>query len=363
MFFAFWDIVQESVSFLFTKATQAEWAEALTYLSLGLLGAWIAGRWVQRFLRRYEAELGPETHRRIVRAAMGPVRLLVLFYFALLAFDAFTSMPSALWQRVHTHVYPLLNGIILLVLAFRLVDIISSLLKHRFANSDTELDQRWADLFGIFGKLLVVGIAGLVILSTLGIDVLPLLTGASFLGAAVALASKETIANAIGSLEIMLDRLFKEGDRISFGEYDGFVTKMGLRTVELTSLTGEKINLPNKDLVDKQIRNYSRNRIVRTTIVIGITYERDRASVENAIALMKETIAAHGRVRSCEAGLESFGDFALHLEAIFWADYRTDTEYKRLMNELHLSLKEKFDAAKIDFAYPASVVHLVQQRP
>jgi len=34
-------------------------------------------------------------------------------------------------------------------------------------------------------------------------------------------------------MEIMIDRLFKEGDRISFGEYDGFVIRMGLSSITL----------------------------------------------------------------------------------------------------------------------------------
>ena len=41
--------------------------------------------------------------------------------------------------------------------------------------------------------------------------------------------------------------------RCGIDQYDGFVVRMGLRSITLAALTGEKINLPNKDLVDKQL--------------------------------------------------------------------------------------------------------------
>ena len=253
-----------------------------------------------------------------------------------------------------------LNGLLILVCSFRIVDIIAQVLRKRWEGETTNLDERWADLIGRVGKLIVALGAGIFIIQKIDptFNILPLLTGVSFVGAAVALASQSTIANAIGSMEIMIDRLFKEGDRISFGEYDGFVIRMGLRSITLAALTGEKINLPNKDLVDKQIRNYTRGKFNRTTITIGVLYDNNRADLEKALKLMETVINANPHVNGCEANLHEFGGSSIDLQAIFWADYKTSSEYNKLLSDIQLALKESFDEAKIEFAFPTRTVYL-----
>jgi MscS family membrane protein len=156
----------------------------------------------------------------------------------------------------------------------------------------------------------------------------------------------------------MLDRVCKEGDRISFEGYDGFVSEMGLRSIELTSLTGEKINLPNKDIVDKQIRNYSKDKLVRTLLSVGITYDNNRARIQFALKCLEDICASHTKVKRQQAYFKKFGDSTLDLEVVFWAEYATAADYNRLMTDLHLAIKEKFDAEGIEFAFPTQTLFL-----
>ena len=305
-----------------------------------------------RIVRAILRKSPPEIAERVGQALRMPAGLLTFSYFFIIGFDAIKAMPPNLWMHVHSDLYPILNGLLVLICSFRIVEIIAQVLRKRWESESTNLDQRWADLIGLVGKLIVSIGAALFIIQKIDptFNILPLLTGVSFVGAAVALASQSTIANAIGSMEIMIDRLFKEGDRISFGEYDGFVIRMGLRSITLAALTGEKINLPNKDLVDKQIRNYTRGRFHRTEITIGVLYDNDRAQLERTLKLITSVIRPIPRIDSCEAYLRRFGESSIDLQAIFWADYKTSTEYNSLMNDIQLALKEAFDKAEIEFA-------------
>lgn len=351
-------ILHDAFNWLTQHASTAEWIMAGTYFVLGLISILLADWMMKRLMNRWLKNFSEELRQRIFLAARGPGRLMVFVYFTMLAFDSFKKMPSNLWQQVHTNIYPIIINFTLLVLAYRLVDIASQLLMARWQRGTTNLDERWADLLGKVGKTIVIVSAIMVVLSYFGVNIWPYLTGAGFLGAAVALASQKTIANIIGSLEIMLGKLFKEGDRISFGEYDGFVTAMGLRCIQLTALSGEKINLPNKDLVDQQIRNYSKDKLVRTILTIGITYDNNRPQIERALALMADVVKSHPKVDRVNTAFINMGASSLDLEAIFWADYKTALEYKILISELNLTIKDKFDSEKIDFAFPTQTVYV-----
>lgn len=354
---------RDAFDFLVDHANSQDMTRFYIYIATGLLATLLVRYLAVRLVRLLLRKSPQDVVERVAVALRVPLGLLTFSYFFILGFDAITSMPHELWMHVHSDLYPILNGLLILICSFRLVDIIAQVLRKRWESEATNLDERWADLIGLTGKVIVSFGAGMFIVQKIDptFNIVPLLTGVSFIGAAVALASQSTLANAIGSLEIMVDRLFKEGDRISFGEYDGFVTRMGLRSITLTALTGEKINLPNKDLVDKQIRNYTRGKFNRTTIVIGALYDNSRADLERALALMHSVIRANPHVNGCETNLLRFADSSVDLQAIFWADYKTASDYNRLMSDLQLALKEAFDQAGIAFAFPTRTVYLKRE--
>ena len=348
----------DAVHFLIEKAGTADMTRFYIYVGVGIIATFLVQRLAVWGVHRFLSKSDPDIVNRVASALRVPLGLLTFSYFFIIGFDAIKGMPHELWMHVHEDLYPILNGLLLLICSFRLVDIIAHILRKRWEGESVTLDERWADLIGLAGKIVVSFGAGLFIIQKIdpSFNIIPILTGASFVGAAVALASQKTIANAIGSMEIMIDRLFKEGDRISFAEYDGFVVRMGLRSITLAALTGEKINLPNKDLVDKQIRNYTRGKFNRTMISVSVLYSCTRADMESALALMEATAKAHPRVDQCEAGVRRFGDSSMELQLIFWADYKTAEDYNRIVSEMHLALKEGFDKAGVSFVFPAQTV-------
>lgn len=354
---------RETLWYLITHAGSSDLFRFYVYLAVGLLATLLVLRLAGRAVRMTLRKSSPDIQERVSGALRMPLGLLTFSYFFIVAFDAITSMPHELWMHVHSDIYPIFNGLLILLCSFRLVDIIAHILRKRWAGENTPLDERWADLIGSLGKLIVSVGAGLFIIQKIDptFNIVPLLTGASFVGAAVALASQKTIANAIGSMEIMIERLFKEGDRISFDQYDGFVVRMGLRSITLVALTGEKINLPNKDLVDKQIRNYTRGKFNRTILTVGVRYDHTRADLERALACMASAARAHPLVDQCETGLHRFGDNYVELQAIFWAEYKTFSQYNQILSELQLAIKEAFDQGGISFAFPAQTVYLKKE--
>ncbi len=334
---------------------------AAFFFVVALVGPWIAQRLIGEVFRRVLRKLDGDLVESAIQAVKGPLAIYIFVTFAVLSIDQFEHLPKGAHQFV-TYSETVLNGIAILVFAFRIVDISAILFKRRMMKgAKTELDERWVKIVGWVGKSIVLFVGVISIMQGLGKSIVPYITGAGVFGAAFALAAQSTLGNIIGSFEIMMDRLFAEGDRISFGDYDGFVTKMGLRSVEITALSGEKINLPNKDLVDKQIRNYSKGKLVFGRIAIGLEYRHTKEEVGRAMILLKEIALAHSKIAEASAVFKNFAASSLDIELYFWGNYKTGGEYIAIISDLNMEIKERFDRESLAFAFPSSSVYLKKE--
>jgi MscS family membrane protein len=332
-----------------------------TFLLLALVVPWIANRLIGGVFRRVLRKLDEDLVASAIQAVKGPLSILIFVTFAVMSLDQFDKLPKGL-QRWTGYLETVFNGVAMLVFAFRVVDIAAILFKRRMMQgSKTALDERWVKIVGFVGKGIVLFVGVMSIMQGLGKSIIPYLTGAGVFGAAFALAAQSTLGNIIGSFEIMMDRLFSEGDRIAFGEYDGFVTQMGLRSVEITALSGERLNIPNKDLVDKQIRNLSKGRLSFGKVTVGLEYRHSKEDIRKAIDLLLQVAKAHSKIKESSAIFRNLASSSLDLDLYFWADYRTGGEYTEIISDLNLEIKERFDREGLSFAFPSSSVYLKKE--
>lgn len=346
-------------------AAQGEWVQFASILGTGLLAALVlrqlARRWVQKML--VSPRLVP------AEAALGllswPLPALVIAYALRVALDSFKGLPPALWTLKQQVLTALLTALILIV-GWRAIDLVLCAVLRRFLSEDDHLQDNLLTLLVRSIKLLFAALILLLILQNHGVQILPLITGLGFLGAAVALAAQSTIGNAIGGVEILADRLFSVGHRVQFGEYDGFVVHRGLRSVSIKAVTGEVINVPNKDLVDKQVRNHTREvvrggkklRIHRLKLDVGLVYACTPEQVRQGLGILRDIAEKDDRVHDHATVFRSFGESSLNLELLVWADYQDEHRLNEILTDLNLQIKERFDAAGLGFAFPTRTLHI-----
>ncbi|HEX3534667.1 MAG TPA: mechanosensitive ion channel domain-containing protein [Gemmatimonadaceae bacterium] len=111
---------------------------------------------------------------------------------------------------------------------------------------------------GAVGRLVIWIALGLVALSTLHIEIRPLLTGLGIGGLAIALAIQNILGDLFAAISIVVDKPFVVGDSISVDNYRGKVEHIGLKTTRVRSESGEQIIFSNGELLKSKIRNYSR---------------------------------------------------------------------------------------------------------
>ncbi|HEX7402300.1 MAG TPA: mechanosensitive ion channel domain-containing protein, partial [candidate division Zixibacteria bacterium] len=126
-------------------------------------------------------------------------------------------------------------------------------------------------------KLLVLLIAILIILQTLGISITPILTALGVGGLAVALALQDTLSNLFAGIHILLSRKIRPGDyvKLESGE-EGYVTDITWRNTTIRALPNNMIILPNSKLASAIVTNfYQPEREMAVLVQVGVGYPSD----------------------------------------------------------------------------------------
>jgi moderate conductance mechanosensitive channel len=118
-------------------------------------------------------------------------------------------------------------------------------------------------------------------LMSLGIDVIPLLAGASIVGVAISLASQNLIKDAINGFLIILEDQYALGDMISVGTATGLVENLNLRMTQIRDTEGRLITIPNSEI--KIVANLS-SRWSQADLNIPVGFQADIDAALNLIA-------------------------------------------------------------------------------
>lgn len=203
-----------------------------------------------------------------------------------------------------------------------------------------------------------IAIGILVALSTLSVNIAPLLAGAGLIGVAVSLASQNLIKDAINGFFIILEDQYALGDVIAVGEVGGLVENLNLRITQLRDSEGRLITIPNSEI--KIVANLS-SRWSRADLNIPIAYNAD---VDHALKLIeavglemdqdpqwREQIVETPQV----LGVETFGDRGLMIRV--WIKTQPLKQWD-VAREYRRRLKITFDKAGIGIPVPQQAIWL-----
>jgi small-conductance mechanosensitive channel len=211
---------------------------------------------------------------------------------------------------------------------------------------------------GFVGRLILWAVVLLLVLDNLGVDVTALVAGLGVGGIAVALAVQNILGDLFASLSIVLDKPFTVGDILIIDEYLGSVEHIGLKTTRMRSLSGEQLVFSNTDLLKSRIKNYGRMFERRVVFKLGVTYQTPHDKLRRIPDVIREAVEAQEPVRFDRSHFQSYGDFSLNFETVYYvlkADYNI---YMDIQQAINLQIYARFAQEGIDFAYPTQTLYL-----
>lgn len=227
--------------------------------------------------------------------------------------------------------------------------------------SESKLDDQVLPMVRKSAKAIVVILAVIIVLSNLGYDILSLLAGLGIGGLAIALAAQDAVKNIIGGFSIFWDKPFQIDDFIEIGGQSGTVKEVGIRSTRLKTIGGTTIVIPNSKVADTVLENFSTRQARRMVVNIGLTYDTPAARMDEAIAIIQNTIREVEGIDREDVMVRfiNFGAYSLDLEVVYWI---TDmANWKPIIHQVNLGIKRNLDAAGIEMAFPTETHYVFNQ--
>jgi small-conductance mechanosensitive channel len=197
--------------------------------------------------------------------------------------------------------------------------------------------------------IVIWGVALLLALDNLGVEIKPLLAGLGIGGIALALAVQTVLADLLASLSIALDKPFGLGDFLTVDDCQGSVEHIGVKSTRLRSLSGEQIIIANADLLKARVRNFGRMRERRALFQLDVHYETPVATLAAVPRAVREIIEGTPDTRFDRCHLLRCTDTALQFEAVYYvtrADYKA---YADAQQSINLRILERFRTMEVSF--------------
>jgi small conductance mechanosensitive channel len=193
----------------------------------------------------------------------------------------------------------------------------------------------------------------LTVLTQFGVETTSIIAALGGLALAVGLALQGTLSNVASGLMIMSQRPFRVGEVISVGNIIATVEEIGLFTTQLRQPDGLFVMMPNNELWNQPIINFTRHPTRRFELIVGIGYDD---SMQSARETLLELAAADERVLSDPepvAFVASLNDSSVGIGLRVWCN---TPDYVAMSWDLTEAAKANFDAKGISIPYPQRVV-------
>jgi len=213
-------------------------------------------------------------------------------------------------------------------------------------------------MFRKFILIVFLVIVSLIILSSIGIDITPLLAGAGILGLAIGLGTQNLIKDIVSGLFFLIDDAFRIGDYIESGKAKGTVEAISIRSLRLRSTRGMVHNVPFSQL--GSVTNFSRDYNI-AKLDFRVPFDTDVDQVRKVVKKIDKEIQQDeelgpnllGPIKS--AGVMSFDDSALIIRVKFKSKPGMQFIIQR---QVFKRLKELFEEKGLQFATRDVMVRL-----
>lgn len=194
------------------------------------------------------------------------------------------------------------------------------------------------------------------IASTLGIQMTSFVAIFGAAGLAVGLALQGSLSNFAGGVLILTFRPFNVGDFIEVSNnLKGRVDSIQILYTTLLTRDNKKIVIPNGNLSNNSIINYSAQKTRRVELVFGIGYDDD---FNDAKRLLGEIVSRHELILDEPAPIIRVGEHggsSININCYVWCN---SENYRDVYYDLLEEAKLTFDREGINIPYPQMDVHL-----
>lgn len=193
-------------------------------------------------------------------------------------------------------------------------------------------------------------------LSQLGVETTSLAAILAAAGLAIGLALQGSLSNLAAGVMIILFRPFKNGDYIEAGGTSGVVEEISIFTTMMKTPDNKQVIVPNAQITDGNIINYSAKPTRRIDLVIGVSYSDDLKKVKKSLEKILEKEDRVLKDPEYTIAVAELGDSSVNFVVRPWVK---SEEYWPTRFALIETIKTTFDKEGISIPFPQRDVHVI----
>ena len=218
-----------------------------------------------------------------------------------------------------------------------------------------EIDKTLETFVSNLVRMVLMVIVVIAAISQLGIETTSFIAIFGAAGLAVGLALQGSLSNFAAGVLIVLFRPYRVGDFIEGAGIAGVVEQVQILTTVLRTGDNKRIIVPNGQIMDSIITNYSANDTRRVDMVVGVSYDDDLDKVRS---VLEELVAAEERILddpACTIAVSELADSSVNFVVRPWVP---TGDYWGVKFDMTEAIKKRFDKEGISFPFPQQDVHL-----
>lgn len=257
------------------------------------------------------------------------------------------------WTRELVQMMPnLVLAVVLVIGGWLLARLLRSLVQRMLARvTDSRTLQR---LIGNTIYLAVIFTGLFAALTVLHLDktVTSILAGAGIIGLALGFAFQDIAANFISGIIMAMQRPIRTGELVETAGHTGVVERIDLRTTEIKNLQGIQVIIPNKEIFQTVLVNYTRNGTRRVDLEVGISYAEDLEHVERVVIEAVEALSDRVPGTDVELFYKGFNDSSIGFEVRFWIKATSNGHFMDMRSRAVKAIKAAFNREGITIPFP-----------
>jgi len=258
-----------------------------------------------------------------------------------------------LWLRDLIKLLPnIALAALILVIGFFIAKAVRNFLRRiirRVIHNET-LDNLFSSLIYLF----LLGIVIFIALSVLKLDkaVTSILAGAGILGLALAFAFQDIAANFMSGIFLSIRKPLSVGDIVKIKEYMGQVEDINLRDTVIRTFQGQMVIIPNKDVFQNPIENFTLLGKRRVDLVVGISYGEDLENVKEITINAVKNISGLSSDEDVTMFYTEFGDSSINYIIRLWIDTTKQVNFLEVKSQAIICIKKAYDTHDIMIPFP-----------
>ena len=260
-------------------------------------------------------------------------------------------------ERLIGYLPTLIGAIALLIIGLWAISFLMKYLRKLFVHRDYDVAlQNFTITFLSWALKILLFV---MVITQLGFETTSLLAALGAAGLAIGLALQGSLANLAGGVLIILLKPFRIGDWIEVQGVSGSVKDISLFYTKLNTFGNQLVVIPNGQLSNDNIINYSAERTRREEIIFGISYNDN---IKEAKDILMNLIAEQEDILkepAPEVLVKELADSSVNLAVRFWAT--NETFWARHFFTIEEG-KRRLEHAGISIPFPQRDLHLIDNR-